>query len=128
MKKRMSLTKQIFIRNIVCGIAWIITGLTLVFESEPLQLVRGIALIIIMIARFYVEFSNKEQEDEMAEKHMNLAKARSLDYAMLVLIIFGVVAIYVDITFDFRKVFFFVLGLLEFIIGITFLNCEKVGE
>lgn len=128
MTDKISLVKQIFIQKIVCGLAWMVTGVSMVFDSMASKIVGCVALAIIIAAMSYVRFAKKEQEDEMAKNHMNLAKAKVLDYVMMVAMIIGILSLVVEIRFDFRNVVYFVVGAVELIIGMTFLHYEKVGE
>lgn len=128
MTDKISLVKQIFIQKIVCGLAWMVTGVSMVFDSMASKIVGCVALAIIIAVMSYVRFAKKEQEDEMAKNHMNLAKAKVLDYVMMVAMIIGILSLVVEIRFDFRNVVYFVVGAVELIIGMTFLHYEKVGE
>jgi len=128
MSKEISVTRQIFIMKIVCGICWIITGICMLFDSILARIVACFALSGIIIAMLFVRSCKREETDEMAEKHMYLAKSQVLDYTMMILVVLGIVVLFVDISFDFRKVFYFIFGLLELITGLVFLYYEKVGE
>jgi len=131
--KQLTVRKRVFIEHILCGMGWLVVGVILLFDNIILNSIGSIIMAGLIIGTVYPLFAKKERQDEMADKHMNMAKAITLDIIMMLSFIFGAVYIFAsfggkEIQIDLFQIFYFLIGGVLLMTGGIFLGLEGAGE
>lgn len=130
----MSVGKQIMYMKTLNGIAWICTGIFELFDNVPCNILTIISLACSVFLLLKVRFSEKENEDEMADRNMMGARSITL---MQMHIIFVVAVVFLEIFLKFpvsQRInwselivpgFFITLGIEDLLVGIHFKEFEE---
>lgn len=130
-KEPMSLSKKYNIRYTIDGLAWLLYAVVNLIPGDgiPLKIVCIILLLIAVICSVVSLVAKSGTEDEMSDLHINKAKAMTLDYTISVFLIFGVISIFLGrLEIDIRKLYPFVIGVVQLLTGVLFWLEERTRD
>ena len=134
MKKQLSFFDYIKLEKTWRGFAWFATGI-LGFLGGFFYLISSLTAMILSILVLKQTLAPKrEKPDEMAERNINRAKARAMDYMQLACLVLVLVGVAVFSLFDIHlnitpsmlllNVTFILMGTNDLLVGILFKKYE----
>ncbi len=130
-KEPMSLSKKYNIRYTIDGLAWLLYAVVNLIPGDgiPLKIVCIILLLIAVICSVVSLVAKSDTEDEMSDLHINKAKAMTLDYTISALLILGIISIFLGhLEIDIRKLYPFVIGVVQLLTGVLFWLEERTSD
>ena len=130
-KEPMSLSKKYNIRYTIGGVAWLLYAFFNLIpkNSVPLKIVRVLLLLIGLICIVVTMVAKADPEDEMSDLHFNKAKAKTLDFTISAFLIFVIISTFVGyLEVDISKLYPFVLGVVQLLIGVLFWIEERTSD
>ncbi len=129
-KEPMSLSKKYSIRYTLDGAIWLLYAvLNLVPGGKLLNIFCAMILFIAVICSCVSLLAKADPEDEMSEHNMRRAKAMTLDIFISVFLIFGIITLLMGgYSMDIRKLYPFVVGVVQLLTGILFVLFERAGD
>lgn len=125
---KLSLTESFKFRYVVSGLSWFVYAICNLFENSICHSISIFALIMAM-ASILLFFRRGEAFDEMATRHLECAKAFTLDLMYIFIILLGISSILgLNININFQGAYAFLIAGMDLFIGYKFFKLEKVGE
>ena len=129
----LSVLDQVKINHTVRGILWGAAGIFGLFDNVICMAHHIVMLLLAIGCHIVLRMHKQEKSDEMSEANLNSARAYTLDFIQLVLLVIAVVVAVIPNRFlqilDWNHVLpgglFIVLGLMDLAIGLTFKKLEK---
>ena len=134
MKKQLSFFDYIKLEKTWHGFVWLVSG-SLGFLGGFIYLISTLtALILCILILMRTLMAKKESPDEMAERNINRAKARAMDYMQLACLVLVLVGVAVFSLFDIHlnitpsmlllNATFILMGMNDLLVGILFKKYE----
>ena len=133
-KKVLSYKDQVKYEYFINGVLWLLAGILSIPESNVCALISAIFLVCAGVFTVRGIICKKEKEDEMAEAHINEAKAVSFSAGQIMLIalslvigdFFGfILKKPVDISNYISEIVFIIVGIQNIIVGLEFKSLEE---
>lgn len=130
-KEPMSLSKKYNIRYTIDGLAWLLYAVVNLIPGGgiPLKVVCIILMLVAVICSVLSLVAKSDTEDEMSDLHVNKAKAMTLDYTISAFLIFGIISLFLGyFEIDIRKLYPFVIGVVQLLTGVLFWLEERTSD
>lgn len=124
---------RIAFRETINGALWIAAGVFGIFDNKPCKIISVIMLALALLSQTFSIWGKFEKTDEMASANLSEAKAITLDYLRILIMIVYIVLLLMpnDVVagFNWNKIVYpaliLLIGLPEVMTGLLFKKIEE---
>lgn len=124
---------RIAFRETINGSLWITAGAFGIFDNQPCKFISVVLLALALLSQTFAIWGKFEKTDEMAAANLNVAKAITLDYIRILIMVIYIALLIIpnDVVanLDWGKIIYpaliLFIGLPEVITGLLFNKIEE---